>query len=400
MASDRKDIGALTGIRGVAAVWVAVYHFWFQQPWPHTEQTAGPKALLAHGYLAVDLFFILSGFVMAMSYGHLFENINLRRYGVFLTRRFARVYPLYFSVSIAFIAYLSARQIESFTARELVSNLFMIQSWGLGRSIVNQSWSLSVELLSYLIFPALFAILCKTRWNTASIAFSLCTCVIAYIATTSHVVPVEYRGDLLNVSRYSSVLPILRCVAEFSIGIFVYRVSTHPRFKHFADRDLLATAATLLLIALASFYRLDVAFVLCAAAVVFFMSGDNLPARLLGTSALLVLGDLSYALYLVHSEIIDPIGKIFQNSDFFHRNYLFACFSTYAVIAFFSSWVLHRAVERPGRRILRRLEFVFNKRAETMVRQSESRGIAEVSEHAGRPDTLHQGDSEGASKTG
>ena len=63
----RQEIGALTGLRGVAACWVAMYHG------HEFGRLAGPAGvLLRHGYLAVDVFFVLSGFVMGLSYAHMF----------------------------------------------------------------------------------------------------------------------------------------------------------------------------------------------------------------------------------------------------------------------------------------------------------------------------------------
>ena len=61
--------------------------------------------LVAYEYLAVDLFVILSGFVMALSYGQMFKpGWSVHTYIVFLGRRVARIYPLYAIVTLAFCA--------------------------------------------------------------------------------------------------------------------------------------------------------------------------------------------------------------------------------------------------------------------------------------------------------
>ena len=59
----RGEIRALTGIRGIAACFVVIYHFYFGVL---NKGSAG--VILSHGYMAVDLFFVLSGFVMALTY--------------------------------------------------------------------------------------------------------------------------------------------------------------------------------------------------------------------------------------------------------------------------------------------------------------------------------------------
>ena len=85
------EIKSLTGIRGVAAVLVVLYH---------TATTVGVFApvmpILMHGYIAVDLFFVLSGFVMAVTYRQAFAGKwGTQPYIQFLLKRLGRVYPLY-----------------------------------------------------------------------------------------------------------------------------------------------------------------------------------------------------------------------------------------------------------------------------------------------------------------
>jgi hypothetical protein len=86
-----QEVRSLPGIRGIAASWVVLYHV------HEADNFFSPlKMLLTHGYLAVDVFFVLSGFVMALSYGHFaVQGWTATNYGSFLLRRFARIYPLY-----------------------------------------------------------------------------------------------------------------------------------------------------------------------------------------------------------------------------------------------------------------------------------------------------------------
>ena len=91
-----QQIRPLTGIRGLAASYVVAYRApvlsWIRQ-----------SEFLRHGYLAVDLFFVLSGFVMAMSYSRMFASgFSPRHYGAFLIRRLARIYPLYLLVTCTY----------------------------------------------------------------------------------------------------------------------------------------------------------------------------------------------------------------------------------------------------------------------------------------------------------
>ena len=89
-----QDVPALTGVRGVAAVLVAVYHYFL----PLMPQGSVTHRLFGRGYLYVDLFFVLSGYVMALTYGSMFSTrIRGKALGSFFWKRLARVYPLIFA---------------------------------------------------------------------------------------------------------------------------------------------------------------------------------------------------------------------------------------------------------------------------------------------------------------
>src|SRR3954454_5117621 len=123
----------LTAIRGLAAWWVVLFHLRFLlAPWI----PAAALAALARGNLAVDLFFILSGFVMALNYGERIGAGGAAAYGDFLFRRFARIYPLHLLILLGFAAYAVAA-VRFGTVRladqswgYFVQSLFLVQNWG------------------------------------------------------------------------------------------------------------------------------------------------------------------------------------------------------------------------------------------------------------------------------
>src|SRR5215469_7884291 len=91
--SSRDNIRALTSIRGMAAWWVVLYHF--REYIPGIAGTVWIR-VMAHGYLAVDLFFVLSGFVIGLNYASYFQVLRLNHICKFLWLRLARIYPLHF----------------------------------------------------------------------------------------------------------------------------------------------------------------------------------------------------------------------------------------------------------------------------------------------------------------
>jgi peptidoglycan/LPS O-acetylase OafA/YrhL len=142
---SNDDIRALTGIRGVAALGVMAFHYWYPG-WIDTSTLSG--AACERGYIFVDLFFILSGFVMARAYGHHFTGaFSLTAYKRFLGRRIARVYPLYILLLAIAIA-LSLPFYDNFSTKYVALlgiNALLMQSWFGKFSVVGTSWSLSTE---------------------------------------------------------------------------------------------------------------------------------------------------------------------------------------------------------------------------------------------------------------
>jgi peptidoglycan/LPS O-acetylase OafA/YrhL len=159
-----RQIGPLTGVRGLAALWVAGCHL-VAEP----GLVSGLAArILARGYLAVDLFFILSGFVMALNYGHLFKRrIRVAVFSRFLLLRLARLYPLYGSILLVRFGYTALRYGSfdlprpwiaaplPYPAIDLPANLLLVQSWGIAKSSIGPAWSVSTEWGAYMVFPVL-----------------------------------------------------------------------------------------------------------------------------------------------------------------------------------------------------------------------------------------------------
>jgi peptidoglycan/LPS O-acetylase OafA/YrhL len=156
--TDGAHIRPLTALRFFAAYWVVLFHYW-----PKLDVGSTPM-LVQKGYLGVELFFILSGFILCHVYRTDVEDGRFR-YGGFLWARLARVYPLHLATLIgmgalaigAGVAGLSVdANILSLPA--LPANLFMVHAWGLApvAGWNHPSWSISAEWFAYLTFP-LFA---------------------------------------------------------------------------------------------------------------------------------------------------------------------------------------------------------------------------------------------------
>ncbi len=165
------------------AVWVILHHItgsgMMLQAWAG-GLPAPLLQMLRGGYLAVQTFFVLSGFVLARTYaGAKWDRQSLGR---FFTARFARIYPVYFLSLIVLSPFIIEMMLAPvWTAAQranlLTNYLFVLQGWtgGLGVGWNTPAWSLSCEFFFYLWFPVLFAVLRNARWKTisAAMAFSI-----------------------------------------------------------------------------------------------------------------------------------------------------------------------------------------------------------------------------------
>jgi len=144
---DGANIRPLTALRFFAALWVVLYHYW-----PKLDVGFTPQ-LAEKGYLGVELFFTLSGFILCHVYLAAFGDGRFR-YGDFLWNRLARVYPLHLATLAGMIALgvgagLAGFAIDADILRwdALPANLLLVQAWGFAPAAAfnHPSWSISAE---------------------------------------------------------------------------------------------------------------------------------------------------------------------------------------------------------------------------------------------------------------
>ena len=214
LTRHRRTLPALTGVRFFAAFYVVLFH---GLPWLR-QRFLLPGALqifLGNGYLAVTLFFILSGFILAYTYdGQIDGNTNRLH---FWEARFARIYPVYFLSLV--LAFWFERGL-SFGTRTVV--LLMVQTWNprtpeLTGAWNYPAWTLSVEAFFYLCFPFLLPWMsrrsCRTLFWIMGLMLAICVAVHT---------PIQGLGDLDCSSPLANIvpLPLLR-IPEFLLGMAI-----------------------------------------------------------------------------------------------------------------------------------------------------------------------------------
>jgi peptidoglycan/LPS O-acetylase OafA/YrhL len=293
------------------------------------------QTIIYSGYLAVGTFFVLSGFVLARSYGATAWNgRTLLRYGV---GRWARVYPVYF-LSLLILAPIIYRQVTSGLA---VNYGLVLQGWGSPAVHWNTpAWSLSCELFFYLCFPLVAWRLRNTAWQRvlipAAIAI-LSPTVLAVLHIPGDWKPVIHLGDFLigiaSAGLFETLAPrwqgrgywLYVPSAVLAAVIVAYpRMLPPAMFLGSALRPLNAT----LLVGLAL--------------------GGGLPARALSTRAALFLGNASYSMYILHIPLL----------WWFKRWWMTPSVSSAAVYltgVIAVSGLVFRHVEEPANRRIRKL---------------------------------------------
>lgn len=320
-----QSLPLLTPLRGIAALMVVLFHarlLLFPQ-W--MESIAGVTQLIENGYLWVDLFFILSGLVLAHVYGEAFTAPRRTvSYGRFLWLRLTRVYPLYVVTLVLLVGWelYKARHGVGFyggplfkmwewegmppfgspftPAEALPSALLLLQvvtDQGLTWNFA--AWSLSVEWISYLLFPLLIPLaVTRSRWS--HLAPLLALTVLAFI--------VHSRGTL-DVT--SGALAVGRGVSEFVLGLWLLPRVKAARSLPMMQRDLPLLIAFLLPFVLLQFTMTPqlTLLLICAYVLLIWIAASQGKRqspllRLLDNRFTNWLGDLSYSIYLLHALVL------------------------------------------------------------------------------------------------
>jgi peptidoglycan/LPS O-acetylase OafA/YrhL len=277
-----RHLPALDGLRGLAAIWVFLYHL---------SDTGGPNRML--GQLGVDLFFVLSGFVLSYVYADRLNSAS--DYRRFLHARLARIYPLHLVTLLATAAVVLLwpgfaetypRPELRFSADAFVAHLLLVQNWAvvLPSSWNTPAWSLSAEWAAYLAFPILLVATRHARWPLALALASMAALGLLLLAWGASAGAMGSPG-------------MLRMACGALSGCLVHRAwRSGLRLS-----PLPTTLAAALLIAAAHLPGLDslapLAFPLL---VLLCAQGEGLLARLCATRPVVWLGAISYSIYLWH----------------------------------------------------------------------------------------------------
>jgi peptidoglycan/LPS O-acetylase OafA/YrhL len=292
-------IPCLDGLRGVAALGVMLFHF---------NIFFLPQARLpfvGRAYLAVDFFFLLSGFILAHVYGAPLAADWRSQCLRFARARFARIYPLFavttLVMAVVFALSHTTLTFVSFSGRSFALQPFLLQQWASGLTWDYPSWSISTEAEAYVFFVFCSGLLLTGKHPLVIAA----GCIVALT-----VLSIRGNGSLNTFVGFSA---LLRTLAEFSLGVLLYRA-------HLVDAKFprwWAAAVSLLLVGAARITHFDFFIVGAFACLIYFAARATGPfERLLDSLPLVALGNWSYSIYLWHAPTHYAVMAVFAALGF------------------------------------------------------------------------------------
>lgn len=319
---EKAHVLTLDSIRGIAAVTVVIHHVILMP----TFLAALPNrawidcAFFRSGGFLVDLFFVLSGIVMSLSYLQTdFGRFSLRD---FMVRRFARVYPLHIVMLLVLLLFRLARiglglvmagavvtapaAFEVNNGYSFFLNVFLLHSLGLVQYLNwnAPSWSISVEFYTYLVFGVM--LLAAQRFNSlawfyfGAITLAIGSWLILTMVIATPQLDVQFDWGLL------------RCFTSFFLGVLTVKaVEALPRDISPALQGGIQLAAVVAAVAHVSLteaypwasYLAPVTFAVLLGSLLAFPKAAVVPA-LLTIRPLLWLGQRSYSIYMVHAFVV------------------------------------------------------------------------------------------------
>ncbi|MEH2158244.1 acyltransferase family protein [Nostoc sp.] len=369
-----KHIKPLTSLRGIAALFVVVHHFSYYTLPKIGSILSAYSDFFKNGYLWVDFFFILSGFIMTHVYvGDFSLKVNSSNYRSYLLSRFARIYPLHiFVLSLLigleiikiFLLHTSAFT-GKFNLTALFANVFLLQAFDLNCPPLfwcdtywnEPAWSISIEFVIYCIFPFLLVFLLRNSPKKDLIIYSFTLfSILLLIAFT--------RGNLDSIIGIPS---IARCGLECGLGIITYKIYYRGNYQKYFNLNLLAIIAITWIILIMNYYwsywrSLHDWLVLpafCLLILALSVNNNGVVSKFLSSRLMLYLGTISYSIYMIHW-FLQELLKIFWIYKFhkpfgkgFTEYETLTSLGAFLMIVLLTASLTYRFVEVPARNYLK-----------------------------------------------
>jgi len=333
-------IKQLTFTRFLAAISIVIFHYGGKS-FPFNNDTIA--FMFKGANVCVSYFFMLSGFVMMIAYGN-----RARVYGIYYLRdRFARIYPLFFlGILMVFFQQLRTKNVDIIG---MFLNVFMVQAWipAKALSFNTPGWSLSVELMFYLVYPFLFNKIFR-RISFKNIYISI---VLFWILSQVifHVLSDIYRGNHF-AEDFLSYNPLMH-LNEFLIGnlagfFFIEKMNHQKRNYDFLILVLVGFIILALKFPLGLKFHNGLLAIFFIPLILLISLNDGFITKMFEKSPLIFLGEISFGIYILQHPIYSLISAYSVNK-YFHLSDPTIVFFLRLIILIIVSSITYIYIEKP-----------------------------------------------------
>jgi peptidoglycan/LPS O-acetylase OafA/YrhL len=395
--AQKTQLDALTGLRGVAAVFVVASHYFvWTSPYPAASSPVAIQWLFGTSDYGMTLFFTLSGFVITYNYFDFgWGHSPARSFARFVFLRFSRLYPvLLIFILFGFIGKVGTEMSVRDLTRWTVLQLFSAESWSPAKidgnlpidSMYTVSWSISTEFMMYFIFAALMMAGCylphrhgRTGKTAIVLTMGIYVATLLAVSETAELfasftslirVPFEPLTDAEWSRWFFYLSPYFR-ILEFGLGSAAALAVMYCGPLLLQGRVILRLLAMLAVLALAGLHALRIwpALLGCPSMPNFELISSFLFAvvmvnctdtsrinAFLSSRPLMFMGEISYSLYLFHP-LSPRFGAAWTGSSFSWAlfPYFLISFALTGFCALIFAFGMYRLVEIPAQRALRGL---------------------------------------------
>lgn len=346
----KQRVAEIDGLRGIAALWVVLYHLWGAIERRDVEWVMGTVSGFFHaGLLGVDIFFVLSGFVIT----HSVVNMRITPTFIpkFILRRSIRIDPPYWAAIAIAVAFMVLKNIffpsESVSLpgiKDVIAHIFYLQDLlGLG-NISSVFWTLCLEFQFYLIFGIVYHLYSlildskKKKWSYLLLLFGISLCAVSP----------ALRFSSLSLPVPGTILPYSY---EFILGVIAYHCANHKLpYKYLLIGALLTVGVTTI------YKPIYFGLVPAVTLLIIYVASEHHGVSFLKSIAIQWLGKISYSMYLTHA-IIGWVSISFLSyllKGFESPFVTVMIFLTGLLLSIMFAYIFYRIVENPSLIVSRR----------------------------------------------
>ena len=352
----KNKILYLESLRGLAAILVALFHFR-----DSSKSLIIDNQFIQNGWVMVDFFFVLSGFVIAYTYSE--KILSFRNLINFQIRRFLRLYPLHLFTLFLMLGLEFLQLIKEFITKQtgegaafsyndpisFFHNIFLTQAiFNNKLTFNNPSWSISTEFITYFIYAIIILFIKNTK----------------YILIISLMIILFSGYFIFNELNVVNEFAILRCIHSFFLGTIASYIFKNTNIK---INNIISYGFFLLTI-ISIFFLKSLPPIIFPIIFLFLIltllkSEDNIMKQFLSHKILIFFGKISYGIYMTHYFVWVSIQQILiitkignYNSDYILNPFLGTIVLIIGmIIIFFLSNFLYKNLEIPFNNLRKKL---------------------------------------------